>query len=73
LSCRLQRLLLVSWHSESFFTSQPQAPFSYEGYQCPLETIGRIPPFPGNLAFPTKLRIILGVHWDCRQGCRVGE
>src|SRR5215471_8981277 len=58
LSCRLQRLLLVSWHSGSFFTSQPQAPFSFEGYQCPLETIERIPPFPGNLAFPRKLRII---------------
>jgi hypothetical protein len=52
---------------------QPQSPFSFEGYQCPLETIERIPPFPGNLAFPTKLRIILGVYWDCRRGCRVGE
>src|SRR5215831_15106879 len=33
LSRRLERLLLVSWHSESFFTSQPQAPFSFEGHR----------------------------------------
>ena len=31
-----------------------------------------LPCCQGNLDLPTKLKIILGVHWDCRRDCRVG-